>query len=407
MRIHMPEIICEQGSVVLRARVEYAGRTEHLWYSVAADWGSYLTPERCDAFVVALLPVAMSIGEDVHVTGIMSEQLYYNLMGYYIKILRVAIPSLQPIMIVPERVDSSRWPRETTGVATGFSGGIDSFCVLADHLWSDVPRTFRVTHLFFNNVGSHGHGDKGRTLFEDRFKLLVPAAEAIGLPFIKIASNLDDMFPQNLDFQLTHTLRNISAVLAMQKLVSRYLYASAFKYEDCYTRATYDMAYTDPVAVHLLSTEMTECVSTGCQYSRVEKTKRVGEIALSRSFLNVCVRPNAGGNCSACWKCARTLLTLDILGTLHLYDRVFDLSKYHQIKRRYIAQVAFSRDPLLREIRQLAKERGFPFPFSSRVYHLKDVVARACRAAKKIVRSCRWRTISSLRPRRKAGQGEL
>lgn len=374
MQIHRPEIVHDQGQAILRAEVQYAGNTEHLWYSVGLDWGEYLTSERCDAFVVALLPVAMSVGEDVYVGGIMSERLYYNLGSYYIPILKTIVPTLKHVRIVPEQISSDRLPREHAGVATGFSGGIDSFCVLADHLYANVPDAFRVSHLLFNNVGSHGRGKGARNLCDDRFRRLLPATQAIDLPFIKIDSNLDDLFPDHLDFQLTHTARNVSAALTMQKLIARYLYASGFKYQDCYIGETYDMAYTDPATVHLLSTETTECISTGSQYSRVEKTGRICEIELTRQFLDVCVMPSGHRNCSTCWKCARTLLTLDVLGKLHLYDRVFDLARYGQIKYAYVGKVILSKDPLLREIRQLAQERGYRFPRAACVCHMKNVL---------------------------------
>jgi hypothetical protein len=394
MRIHVPEIVHNAVSISLQAEIRYAGHTSELWYSVAPEWAEYLTPERSDAFVVALLPIAMSAGEDIHVAGAMSEKLYYNLKSYYIPVLRALIPSLKPVTIIPERMSPEHFPSAgKSTVVTGFSGGVDSFCVLADHLYDDVPDTFRVTHLLFNNVGSHGRGEKASVMCQERFARLLPAAQAIGLPFIKIDSNLDDLFPAHLHFQLTHTSRNISAVLAMQRLFARYLYASGFPYQDCHVGETYDMAYADPAAVHLLSTETTECISTGSQHSRVEKTMRICNIELTREFLDICVTTSTGRNCSACWKCVRTMLTLEILGKLHLYDRVFDLAKYSQIRRSYIGKILFSKDPLLREIRQLAQGRGYEFPFMSRPHHVKNaLLARARRLVRKATRRRNLRT---------------
>jgi len=389
MRIHMPEIVHDGGCASLRAKVEYAGCIEHLWYSVAPDWGEYLTPERCDAFVVALLPVAMSAGEDIHVAGTMSEKLLYNLMSHYMPILVKIIPYLQRINIVAEETNASTL-NMTRGIAAGFSGGIDSFCLLADHLYRPVADGFKVTHLLFNNVGSHGKG--GRRLFEERYRRLLPATRDMQLPFVKVDSNLDDILP--VGFQLTHTLRNISVALVLQKLIIRFLYASALKYEDCFVGKTYDMAYADPMAAHLLSTETTECIATGSQYSRVEKTIRIADLPVSRDYLDVCVSSASAGNCSTCWKCARTLLTLEILGKLHLYDKVFDLAKYAQIRRNYVGKVLLSKDPLLREIRQLAREWGYRLPSMSRTCHLKKVmVVTARRIASKVVRRCGLRSI--------------
>ena len=150
----------------------------------------------------------------------------------------------------------------------------------------------------------------------------------------------------------------------MQQLFGKYLYASGVRYQDCKVGTAYDIAYADPMSVHLLSTETLECISSGCQYSRVEKTIRVSAF-LSRKYLDVCARNRTiAGNCSTCWKCARTLLTLDTLGCEHLYDGVFDLNAWATIRNRYIRTVLLSRNPLLREIVELAKTRGFRFsPF--------------------------------------------
>lgn len=366
MRIHIPEVIEDKENVTIRVLVEHYGRKEHLWYSVSRDYGGWLTPESQDAFVVALLLLAMKEKEDIYVEGAMSEKLFYNLVNYYMRIVTSCIPSLSPVRIIPEELRSASYTQTKSGVATGFSGGIDSFCVLADHFFGSVPDGFKVTHLLFNNVGSHGAG--GRQLFRDRYNRLMPAAKELGLPLIAIDSNISEVLP--VSFRKSHTIRNISAVLLLQKLIRRFYYASTFKYEDCFVGETYDIAYSDPMAVHLLSTETTECISSGCQYSRVEKTMRVAEIQLSHKHLDVCVNASGGENCSACRKCAMTLLTLEIIGKLQEYKGIFDLEKYDMIRNRYIGNVLSSKYPLRREIVRKAKELQYEFPLLSKCYAL-------------------------------------
>ena len=48
--------------------------------------------ERYDGFLVALLPLAMQIGEDIEIEGSVSEQLLYNISNYFMKILTLAVP---------------------------------------------------------------------------------------------------------------------------------------------------------------------------------------------------------------------------------------------------------------------------------------------------------------------------
>ena len=330
MRIS-PAQLREDGPVVtVSASIEVDGKSHTLWYSVEREHAGWLTRDRQDAFVVALLPLAMKRPEDLHVEGALSERLFYNLTNYYIRILSASIRSLHAVRVAPEQLAATRIEPAPRGVAAGFSGGVDSFSLLADHLDGAVPDGFRLTHLLYNNVGSHGRG--GRQLFEDRYRRLLPLARSLGLPFIKVDSNLDELV--DTPFLQTHSLRNISVVLLLQRLIGRFYYASAYRYQDCFVGETSELAHTDPFAIHLLSTESTDCISTGCQYSRVEKTERLAELALSRRYLDVCVRSSDGTNCSGCWKCARTLLTLEILGLLDQYDQVFDLDEYRRIRYR-------------------------------------------------------------------------
>lgn len=366
MKIRLPEMIDDGDNVIIRTFVDCKNRQEQLWFSVHRNHKEWLTPEAQDAFVLALLLLAMKEKEDIYVEGAMSEKLFYNLVNYYMRIVTSCIPSLSQVRIIPEELRSASYTQTKSGVATGFSGGIDSFCVLADHFFGSVPDGFKITHLLFNNVGSHGAG--GRQLFRDRYNRLMPAAKELGLPLIAIDSNISEVLP--VSFRKSHTIRNISAVLLFQKLIRRFYYASTFKYEDCFVGETYDIAYSDPMAVHLLSTETTECISSGCQYSRVEKTMRVAEIQLSHKYLDVCVNISGGENCSTCRKCAMTLLTLEIIGKLQEYKGIFNLERYDMIRKRYIGNVLSSKYPQRREIVRKAKELQYEFPLLSKCYSL-------------------------------------
>jgi hypothetical protein len=382
MNLGKVELIERGQEVQLRTTVETEGRRRHLWYAVERRYGDYLTPESLDPFVVGLLVPAMMAREDIHLEGPLSEKLYWNLTHYYMRILRVTNPAFRSVRIFPAELTRDPLSPPPTGVATGFSGGIDSFCVLADHFFADVPSGYRITHLIYNNVGVHRQA--GYKLFMERYQRLAPCAEDMGLPFISINSNLDDFY--QVDFGQTHTARNVSAALALQKLFGKYLYAGGFRYEDCVVAPSKSPAYTDPFTVHLLSTENTACISDGCQYSRVEKTSKVAELAPSYHYLDVCFdRTNTygAGNCSVCQKCVRTLLTLEILGKAHLYEQAFDLEKYRSIRRHFLGKVVASRDPMMREIRQLARARGFTFPPD---VHIVGVSRGICKRVRE------WRT---------------
>jgi len=174
------------------------------------------------------------------------------------------------------------------------------------------------------------------------------------------------------------------------------MYSSTFDYSNSFVGATYDMAYSDAIALPLLSTERLETLSVGGEYTRVEKTLRVADISDSYEFLDVCADGSKVGNCSRCWKCMRTLLTLDIAGLISRYSNLFDCAEYKRQRNMYIRKVLSSHDPLLREIVQFAKERHYTFPVSSKLEprlhlqyfasYIKHIMRLPIRAARKLKR---------------------
>ena len=368
MKIHPPRITHENDQVVISALVESQrlGR-QNLWYSLDRHF-SALICNSSDAFLAALLIVAMADGEDVFLEGPVSARLFYGLSHRYQHILRCEIPWLKGIKVVASALESR--PPAGAGVATGFSAGVDSFCVLADHFYAPVPEGFKVSHLLFSNVGSHGPSEAGERLFEARYSHARNVARKLGLPMIKVNSNLDSFYADygaRLDFEQTHTPRSASVALLLQTGIRRYMYASAYSYPDIRVSPTRSVATSDPISLPLLATDALDVLSVGSEYTRFEKTLRVAELADSHDSLNVCVNSPDGRNCSQCWKCMRTLLTLEIAGLAQRYIKSFDMAIYHRHRDRYISTILCNPDPLLREVREFAKQRGFRFPLISRV----------------------------------------
>lgn len=372
MRIGRPRITVEGGAARLAATVAVSGRSRELWYSVGDSFAHALSADRLDAFVVALLPQAMKLGEDLQCDGPLSERLFYNLSRHCVPLLKLAVPGLRPVRILPGGLTAGG-AGGGRGVATAFSGGVDSFCALADHFFGEVPAGHRVTHLIHNNVAASDAA--GRELSGRRYARLTPFAEETGLPFLKIDSNLGEIL--EVSFSKTHTLRNISAALALQGLLGRFLYASGVAYADCFADAPPDIAYVDPMLVPLLSTETLECIPAGSQHSRVEKTERISDLEPSRRYLQVCASPSQGAefNCSVCWKCLRVQFTLELLGKLDLYERVFDLARYRARRTAYLGDVLASTNHFQREVVRLARERGFRFPAAARLSALAQRLA--------------------------------
>jgi hypothetical protein len=366
MNIYPLELIQLENRVRVQSRIELSNQSHLLWFELDHQYRPYLTTEKLDGFLVAVLLLAMKHGEDIQVHGELSEKLYHNLTYYYIPLITHTIQGMNPIQIHCEGLDDgSSYPCEKK-VVTGFSAGVDSFSTIVEY-WADpkIPSNYKITHLLLNNVGSHS--DEGTevasTLFNQRFEILSPFPREANLSFLKMDSNLSDVL--QMDFQQTNTPRNVAPVLLLQKLFSKFYFSSSFPYNEIGVRFAPDTSFVDPIALPLLSTETLECLSTGASYTRVQKTKLVTTLEASRRYLNVCVDSNASGrNCSVCFKCARTLLTLEILGVQEQYRVIFDLQKYQQYRSRYLIRLLRNPKGIFeREIIALAKEKAFTFPF--------------------------------------------
>ncbi|MDF1845242.1 MAG: hypothetical protein P1U77_27855 [Rubripirellula sp.] len=365
MIIHKPRYEVIDGEARIIADVQCLTGCASLRYSVDEKYASYLTT-RLDGFLVGLLILAMKNGEDIELKGSVSPRLFYNLTNYYMEIVQHGNPRLKKVRIIPDQFEIAGDDEDGNSVVTGFSGGIDSWCCLAEHLSSSqIPNEYKLTHLISNNVGAHQAGsigdlDRQRILAKERFDLQKPVAEDLGLEFIRTDSNLGELLQMH-SIQ-THVPSNVSVVLQLQKLFSKFYYASCYHYTSSFIGPANDIAYADPAAVHLLSTESLECISSGCQHTRVEKTRIISGFSAAQKSLNVCLRPlpqEGEANCSFCKKCCRTLLTLEVLGELDRFRGVFDLDRWGKIRLHYIFRVLRKNTGYFeREIKNFAAKEG-------------------------------------------------
>jgi len=347
----------------LEATAQYnGGDDETIWYEVDEELSQFLT-DRMDAFLVVFLMQAMSVGEDIHVEGTISEKLFYNVYNHFMPIMRTLVPELKNVEITAANLSNAPLKCKNHTV-TGFSAGIDSLCLINDNLAKSTPESYRITDLVFYDVGSHS---ESKELFEKRYKRLSEDALKIGFPLRRIESNIDSIL--NVDFTRTCTLRNVSVILILQGLFSKYLCASGVSYIDSMIKETEYCDYADAATLPLLSTETLECISSGGQYSRTEKTKIVTEMELSQNMLDVCITDmpeDKPHNCSYCFKCLRTIITLEILGKLDLYKTVFDIDRFNKYRYFYYILSLSKNCVFAQEILILANEENYKLPIGTK-----------------------------------------
>lgn len=313
-----------------------------LWYDVIGLKLKQPLDVSYNCALVGLLIPAMYEGLDIDVKGPVSRRLLSFLSSDLQDVLLKYEPSWSKVNIHCNDIVEDVNVR-TGRVGTGFSAGVDSFATIALYDFKK-DRALSLSDLFTFDVGAMGPFDnesceraKHSLRFGKYIKRTDRFAESNGLGSTGVSSNLDKFFlSKSIGFQKTHTLRNVSAALVCESFLDYYLYSSAVAIENVKVAPGDDMAYMDPVILPMLSTEKISFISSGETLSRYEKTKLVSIISEAQMNLDVCVNPNRESfefiNCSRCWKCARTLLSLDSLGKLEKFEEVFDLDYYHKNK---------------------------------------------------------------------------
>ena len=358
------------GHLALSAPVSFQGKVATCFYSVPERFADLADTGSSNCFLVGFLYPAMRTGEDIHVEGTVSARLLYNLNEYLIPFMAMCDPRLKSIEVTADATDDEGC-RAARAVGTGFSGGVDSFATICAHRGKSVPEGFRLTHLFFFNVGAHGIPKDGSGLaaierqFHARYEKLKPFPDEAGLPFVPVNSNIHLFHPWgHLEVA---TFATASAALFLQKGVRRYYVASSGHTYRQLWRFLGNGGRPDAIErvnmliLPWLSTESLDLVDDGNMLDRSQKTALVADYEPATRYLNVCYgHDTLDTNCSVCGKCRRTLLTLEILGKLDAFGKVFDVDRYRrEVRRRLIAETIVREKTNLfaKHLMDLARER--------------------------------------------------
>lgn len=347
IRITSGRRVAEADGFLVSCAIEAVDLPAELWFRVRSTAGYQEPPDDLNWALVALLLPAMRAGRDIRVDGPISARLLFNVKHDVQAALRLYDPDLQRIAITAAEVSTPAGAGKQR-VGTGFSAGIDSFAVVALAMPQPDRLGLHLTDLCVFNVGAFGPCDAApvKDRFAQGYARAAAFAHRIGAVATGIDSNVDQFFDQYWSFQRSHSLRNVAAALVMARYFDYYLYASTFPLGSVRVTEHYDLAIMDPILLPLLSTEQLEFRSAGAGLSRFEKTGLVSITELSYNKLDVCVAPVEAKkmldrpNCSRCWKCQRTMLTLDLLGAIEKYDRVFDVPHYYASRQAIVQAVA-------------------------------------------------------------------
>ncbi len=325
MRIHAPEVVPRDGGALLRARVEID--TPGLRLPESLEFG--LLPgervegpavaPRAEAFAVGLLPVAMGLGESLRIEGPLSPRLALGLRSWAEAVSMWWPERFRFVPVEPASFEAPPGPR-AAGVASCFSGGVDSFYTLWRHR---PPREAIPGAAISHALLIQGFDkDTDAELFRRLDRAYRPVLAELGAEPLRIRTNLREFrlpvlgprgVVQSFGPFLAACGHALSAGIGRLYLAGHASYAHA----DLFPVGSH-------VALdHLLSAENLEVSHDGAECSRSDKIRALLDVPAARDALRVCVLPaafdpdtGAVRNCCRCGKCLRTMVTLDLYDDL-------------------------------------------------------------------------------------------
>lgn len=374
-------------------KAEYTQKNK-LWFSVPQEFESFLTDDVYDAFLVAAIYPAMYYNEPIEIDGNVSPRLYFNVIHYIQNVVKSYRPEMHYVSVTAKGFASPK--QIECGVGTGFSAGVDSFTTFVDHFVKEKNPDFKISALFFFNVGSHGGGgEKARKKYLERYNLLKDFPKQVGLPYIPLDSNLFDFYLDYWEYDAGLFCRS-SAILVLQRKISKYYLSSDYSYKEIMYNAFNPhvsslSGITETFMNPMLSTESLDIITDGAQYTRTEKTELIVDYPPVRDFLNVCVdhwsNQETAKNCGICGKCLRTLIALESLGKLDLFRKVFDIELYKKKAYGYKCFIRVNRNKSIynRDNYDFAKLHGIRMPSLVEAYgrqlplHVKGLIRKVLR----------------------------
>jgi hypothetical protein len=316
-----------------------------IWISVPSEYSNWLTTDRFDGFLLAILFYAMKNNEDIYVEGTVSKRLLRNLNNYVQSVMKSFTTYLNKINISAVETTNKVIP-SATHIGTGFSGGVDSFCTVYERYACENDPEYKVDSLITLNIGHYGQTDgiakQQIAYFKENFLFLSQCTKELGLPYVSVDTNFGWYIEEN---EFLRELRQFgpsfmaAVILSLQNRFAKYYIASNYSYLEMLQYAYKDRPvkkmnnmingdYMENIFYHLLNTESLEIIVDGSQYKRTEKTERITKYPPSYKYIDFSGRNINVKNPINNWKVNRTLWALESIDKLELYSDSFDIDHW-------------------------------------------------------------------------------
>lgn len=359
--------------IVIKATISKDSIHRELFYAVDENLEEYID-ETLNPFVFSSFLIAVQEKEDLKITGPCSQRFIYgvkNLLNPAFKKMGLYTPKIyaETLMNDFENINIS------CGCATGLSGGIDSLCTVLDHLQNPESK---LTHLvqFFPN---HRVAEFDRLFTKDKHTEQNDAyndkmSREFNLPVVKVYSNFMEYIKYH--FEQVHAFCNVSHAMLLKGMISKYLYSTGYPIEKTCLNFE-DTSHYELLICQVVNRPDFEMISYQPAFSRMDKTMSVAKSEVAQKNLCVCVKNDIGnGNCTTgCFKCARTITSLEALGVLEKFKDSFDLDLYSSEKNRIWGDMLYRayimNDVFAKEIVLCAKKNNMKISSKAKRYMFK------------------------------------
>lgn len=268
IRIGKSRIERSQKYSQLCADIQIDEKTAELYFRIDYAQEKYLCQGRADAFVVAILPLAIRHNHSIVCEDVISERLHYQLNEYFIPTLIFEKGEEEPISIQAEP-ESAAYPNQGA-IGTVFSDDVHSLYTIMQH---GKDCEYPLTHMLVIHSGAFERG-AGQELFQEKFGAAVRFAREQGLETIFAETNFCDVLEE--DFQKVSTFLKLSCMLALQGLFSVCVIPSVYQASQ-FKVDLEDLARCDLLTAMCINTESMAVYLSGSEMNYEEKLRQVQE----------------------------------------------------------------------------------------------------------------------------------
>jgi hypothetical protein len=293
-----------------------------------------------DAFLIALLPIAMRLGEDIRVEGPVSTPLAFGLESWQVAVATWYPGYFARVAIDYEQlVDGADGPRPPA-VGCCFSGGVDSWYSVWKHLPAQQPlQPYQLSHALMINGFDQVDDARTEGAGQGMFAAYAPVLGSLGVELIMVSTNLRRF--RSLAFDRNRLVRTYGSSLiacghALGMQFGRFAVSAsaAYAWEDLWPDGSHH------VLDHLLGTDRLQILRAGGDANRSRKLEQLADVPEVQHSLRVCFRdpefdPRTGQvrNCGECEKCIRTISALDMIGRLEAFTTLSRRPPVSEYKR--------------------------------------------------------------------------